>query len=128
MGHLLAGEWGVKGWTSEEEEAGEVGEVTGHGLSPGTPTVRAAETAGPTAAAEGHREGDRGVHTWRAAREVDGGEAQLSVGAHWLRYRGQGGRQDADLSAGKEEVLVCVSPSLLRIPGRTPSWSFTPPQ
>lgn len=71
--HLLAAEeWGLRGWASEEEEAGEVGEVTGHWLSPGTPTVRAAEPAGPTAAAEGHRKGDYRVYTGRAAREADG--------------------------------------------------------
>lgn len=77
-----------------------MGEVTGHWLSPGTPTVRAAEPAGPTAAAEGHRKGDYRVYTRWAAREVDGCEVQLTVGAHWLRHRRQGSRQYSDLSAG----------------------------
>lgn len=70
-----------------------MGKVTGHWLSPGTPTVRATETAGPTAAAEGHRKGDYVVYTRWAAREADRGEAQLTVGAHWLRHGRQGSWQ-----------------------------------
>lgn len=61
-----------------------MGEVTGQRLSLGTPTVRATEMAGPTAAAEGHREGDHGVHTRWAARQAHRREALLVVGAHGL--------------------------------------------
>lgn len=64
-----------------------MGEVTGQRLSLGTPTVRATEKAGPTAAAEGHREGDHGVHTRWAARQAHRREALLLVGAHGLVRR-----------------------------------------
>lgn len=117
----------VKGWASEEEEAGEVGEVTGHWLSPGTPTVRATEPAGPTAAAEGYRKGDYGVYTRWAAREADRCEAQLPVGAHWLRHRRQSSRQYSDLSAGWKKPsseCPCPSPAL----GGMPTRPFRPPQ
>lgn len=69
-----------------EEEAWEWGAITGQGLDSGTPAVGAAEATGPAATAEGHREGDHGVHAWRAAGEPDGGKAQLMVGAHWLGH------------------------------------------
>lgn len=61
-----------------------MGEVTGQRLSLGTPTVRATEMTGPTAAAEGHREGDHGVHTRWATRQAHRREALLLVGAHGL--------------------------------------------
>lgn len=64
-----------------------MGEVTGQRLSLGTPTVRATETTGSTAAAEGHREGDHGVHTRWAARQAHRCEALLPVGAHGLVRR-----------------------------------------
>lgn len=86
-------------------------EVTGHWLSSGTPTVRATETAGPTAAAEGHREGDYGVYTRWAAREADRGKAQLTIGAHWLRHGRQGSWQYSNLSAGwRKSSSECPSP------------------
>lgn len=64
-----------------------MGEVTGQRLSLGTPTVRATETAGPTAAAEGHREGDHGIHTRWAARQANRRKTLLLVGAHGLVRR-----------------------------------------
>lgn len=99
---------------SEEQESRETGEVTGQRLSPGTPTVRATETAGPTAAAEGHREGNHGVHTRWAAREADRREAQLTVGAHWLGYWRQSSWQDSDLSPRwKKSSSECPHPPVL---------------
>lgn len=92
----------VDGWgrqSLEEEKVWDGGAVTGQGLGSGTPAVRAAEAAGPTTTAEGHRKGDHWVHTRRAAREADGGEAQLMVGAHRLGYRWQGSRQHPYLEA-----------------------------
>lgn len=94
----VGSEW--EGRPLEEEEAWKVGEVTGQGLSSGTPAVRTAEATGPTVAAEGHWEGNHGVHTRRAAREPDGGEAQLTVGAYWLGHRRQGSWQYPNLEAG----------------------------
>lgn len=46
--------------------------------------------------AEGHGEGDRGVHSRRASGELDGGKAQLVVGAHWLGHRWQDGWQHSN--------------------------------
>lgn len=97
-----------------------MGEVTGHWLSPGTSTVRATETAGPTAAAEGHRKGDYGVYTGWAAREADRCEAQLTVGAHWLRHRRQSSRQYSNLSAEwRESSSECPAPHSRR---NAPQW------
>lgn len=74
-----------------------MGEVTGQRLSLGTPTVIATEKAGPTAAAEGHREGDHGVHTRWAARQAHRREALLFVGAHGLVRRRHDGLQYSHL-------------------------------
>lgn len=104
----------VVGGSSEEEEVWEGGAVTGQGLGSGTPTVGAAEAAGPTATAEGHGEGDHRVHTRRAAGEPDGGKAQLTVGAHRLGHRRQRGRQHPHLEAvqrGGGMASVCPAPS-----------------
>lgn len=70
-----------------------MGEATGKRLIPGTPTVITTELAGPTAAAEGHREGDHGVHTGWAARQAHRREELLLVGAHGLVRRYQGDLQ-----------------------------------
>lgn len=95
--------WGLGGPSLEEEEAWEVGEVTGQGLGSGTPAVRAAEATGPTVTAKGHRKGDHGVHARRAAREPDGGEAKFTVGAHGLGHRRQGSWQHPHLDIGVGE-------------------------
>ena len=76
-----------------------MGVVTGQGVVFGTPTVRGAAAAGSTATAEGHREGDHGVHATWAAREPDGLEAHITVGAHHLRQGRQDRLQHAHLDA-----------------------------
>lgn len=103
------GGWG--GGSLEEEKVWEGGVVTVQGLGSGTPTVRAAEAAGPTATAEGHREGDHRVHPRRAAREPDGSKGQLTVGAHRLGHRRQSGWQHPNLEAragGGSGMGVCL--------------------
>lgn len=91
-----------------------MGEVAGQRLSPGTPTVGAAEAAGPAAAAEGHGEGDHGVHTRGAAREAHRREAQLTVGAHRLGHRRQGSRQDSNLGPREKNSAECSRTLALR--------------
>lgn len=82
---------GLGGGSLEEEEAWELGVVTSQRVVLGTPAVRGAAVAGSTTTAESHREGDHGVHARQAARELDGVEAHLAVGAHHLG-QGQQGR------------------------------------
>lgn len=119
-GEALLGEgWGQEAGveSSEEEEAWEVGELTGQGVRPRTPAVGAAEAAGPTVTAEGHREGHHGVHARWTAGEADGGKVQLTVGAHRLRDGRQGSRQHPHLQArsqggqrGRSRYLPGVEP------------------
>lgn len=80
--------------------------VTGQGLGSRTPTVSAAEAAGPAVTAEGHGEGDHWVHARWAAGEPNGGEAQLVVGAHPLGHGRQDGRQHPLLEGGELECLL----------------------
>lgn len=111
---------GMGGWGGsplEEEEVWERGAVTGQGLDFGTPTVRAAEAAGPAVTAEGHREGDHWVHARRAAGEADGGKAQLTVGAHWLGHRWQGGGQHTHLEAREWVGAAWASVRCQALPG-----------
>lgn len=125
------GGWGGHGrlrWGSlEEEEAWARGAVTGQGLGSGTPTVRAAEAAGPAVTAEGHREGDHWVHTRWAAGEPDGGKAQLAVGAHWLGHRRQGSRQHPNLEVAGLRGRAWVSTWGQALP-RAPSLHPTDPR
>ena len=109
------GSWGRA--SLEKDQVWEGGVVTGQGLGSGTPTVGAAEAAGPTATAEGHGEGDHWVHATRAAREPDGGKPQLVVGAHRLRHGWQEGRQHSHLEArtGQESMGRCSRPSPLPV-------------
>lgn len=94
-----------------------MGELTGQGVRPRTPAVGAAEAAGPTVTAEGHREGHHGVHARWTAGEADGGKVQLTVGAHRLRDGRQGSRQHPHLQArsqggqrGRSRYLPGVEP------------------
>ena len=64
-----------------------MGVITGQRVVLGTPTVRGAAAAESTATAESDGDGDHGVHARRAAREPDGVEAHLAVGAHHLGHR-----------------------------------------
>lgn len=91
----------------QKEEAREVGELTGRGLAPETPAVRVAEATGPTVAAECHGEGDHRVHTRWAAREPDGGEPQLVIGAYQLGHGPPGCRQHPHL--GTKTGLVGIN-------------------
>lgn len=63
-----------------------MGVITGQRVVLGTPTVRGAAAAESTTTAESHGNGDHGVHARRAAREPDGLEAHLAVGAHHLGH------------------------------------------